>query len=163
MIDNKRGIAMIVSTLLIVLLVIVAVGIIWGVFRGTVEDSTGQFEHGAKCLEINVKATAVNCVLTTPGSETCDVTLNREVGGDAIDGVRVIFFDGSNSYSAPDLAAIPELETSTASGLDVNNTGTGLTPANIESIEVAVFFNDASGDAQLCSGTNTFSDIQFTS
>ena len=34
MIDNKRGISMIVSTLLIVLLVIVAIGIIWGVFRG---------------------------------------------------------------------------------------------------------------------------------
>ena len=154
MIDNKRGIAMIVSTLLIVLLVIVAVGIIWGVFRGTIEDSTGQFELGTKCLSINVKATSVTCSYS--GTEqNCSVTYYREAGGDPIDGIRLIYGDGTSSLSNDISDNVEELTTNTDPAFNTTDLA-----GNVTSVLVAVYFNDASGDAQLCSGTSTFNDIK---
>ena len=95
MINNKKGLSAIVATLMIILLVLIAVGIIWVVVRNVVESGTQNIDIGAKCLEVDVRATAV--------SPTNQVTLERGAGGINIDeangGVVIVFTDGLNSES----------------------------------------------------------------
>ncbi len=153
MIENKKGLSAVLGTLLIVLLVIIAVGIIWVVIRGIIETGAEELDLGARCLDVSVKATAVDC---SSGS-ACDVTLYREAGGGAIDGMKIVITDGSNSYIQDESGNIEELDTRVVTGIDP--TGGDVAIADIESVEIAVYFKDASGEAQLCSGTHTFVDI----
>ena len=80
---NKRGLSAVITTLLVILLVLVAVGIVWGVVRGLIRRGAEDIELSARCLNINVRATTINCntnpecvvILTRTGSD------NDEVGG----------------------------------------------------------------------------------
>ena len=56
---DKRGMSLIVTTLIIVVLVLVSIGIVWVVVRSIIEGGTEQIDYNTKCLEINLRATAV--------------------------------------------------------------------------------------------------------
>ncbi len=153
MIENKKGLSTIIGTLLIILLVIVAVGIIWVVIRGTLQSGVEELDIGAKCLEVSVMATAVTCTVGTPNA--CAVTLYREAGGDAIDGVKIVISDGLTSVVHEEAGNIEQLGTTTVGTIDISDVAI----ANVESVEVAAYFDNAAGEAQVCSGTHTFVDI----
>ena len=70
--ENKRGLSNVVSTLLIILLVLLAVGIIWSVTRGVLESGSQQFASGARCLQVNLELTRVVPIFDTgtPPKET---------------------------------------------------------------------------------------------
>ena len=63
MITHKKGLSTVITTLIIILLVLVAVGIIWVVVRNTVEEGVSQIDFGSECLKVDVKATAVEKVI----------------------------------------------------------------------------------------------------
>jgi len=75
---DKKGISNIVVSLLMIVLVMVAMGIIFFVVRDVVESGEGKINLGTRCLEVDVRATKLTC--TTPG--VCDVTVERRAGGD---------------------------------------------------------------------------------
>lgn len=52
---NKKGLSDIVATLIIILLVIVAAGIIWGVVRNVVQQGADQIEAGQRCFSISLE------------------------------------------------------------------------------------------------------------
>jgi flagellin-like protein len=140
MVSNKKGISNIVSTLLIVLLVIVAVGVVWVAVRGMLDRSTAELDISQKCMATNVYATKVNCT-----SGTCDVTVKRGTGGDEFDGVRIILTNADEESFTSDVeGSINELATSTETGIV---TGLG----NVTKVEVAAYFLDSSGEKQVCS------------
>lgn len=97
--NNKKGLSAIVATLIIILLVIVAFGIVSVVVRQTVTSGAEQIELNAKCLEVEIRATKV-VQATDPSGNAIpgqwDVTLSRSLTGDfPIDGVDLIFEDES--------------------------------------------------------------------
>lgn len=149
MIKNKKGLSEVVTTIITILLVLVAIGIVWAVISNVLQSGTEQTENAAKCLQIDVKATAVTC-----DAAYCNVTYHRNSGGEEIDGVKVVLSNGLNSESL-DIeggvnGSIAELATVT-----VNVTITdGFVP---NSAQVVPYFIDASGNQQVCSVTNTFS------
>lgn len=145
---DKRGLSTIVATLLIVLLVIIAVGLVWFVIRGTLESGAGQAGIGAKCLELNMEATKVTC--TAAG--ICDATIHRSAGGDAIAGVKLVFSNGDNSFTHSINESITELQTKTESDVV-----TAIT--NVTKVDVVPYFEDESGNEQLCSAVSTFTDV----
>jgi len=154
MIKNTKGLSAIVGTLLILLLVIIAVGIVWGVLRGTVEEGADKLKAGTACLGISVKTTIADCSSST----TCDVTLYREAGGDTMDGAKIAISDGLASYVHDEEIAMKELETATITGIDF--TSSDVVVANIASIETSVYIKDSNGEKNICPGTHSFVDVQ---
>ena len=143
---NKRGLDAVVTTLIIILLVLVAVGIIWVVVRNVIQQGSEQIDISSKCLSVDLKAVGVSPVVTQVGNYS--VTLRRASGGDAIGGVKVTLFnDTANSGVLEFGDAVDELETST-------QTVVGVTGAN--KLEFTAYLIDASGNQQLCSQTGTF-------
>jgi len=144
---NQKGLSLIVTLLMIILLIFVAIGIFWYVTRNVLEEGTEQFELGSKCLSIDVRATAVTCV-----AGTCDVTYTRRAGGDDIGGIKFIFSDGTVSAETDLPGNLAELGTKTEQGIV-----TGLSTPT--SVEVAVYFIDPEDVTvkRLCAQTNTFS------
>jgi len=143
---NKKGLSMIVSTLIIILLVLVAVGIIWVVARNVIQGGSEQIEISAKCLEVSISATGVNCVQGET-SDNCTVTLTRAAGGEAIGGVKLAFVNaaGTANYVSTYSGDIGALETVTTDYIEtvaVNETS---------KVEVTPFFLDSSNNEQLCS------------
>ena len=143
MIKNTKGLSMIVSVLLIIVLVLVATGIVWVVVRGVLQTGAGQFELSSKCLEVNMETTA-SCTEAADAT-LCDVTLNRKAGGDEITGVKLVFTDdiaGTNHINDTS-GDITELGRKTVSAI-----ATEL--SNVSKLDVVVYFTDESGEEQLC-------------
>jgi len=143
---NKKGLSLVITTLIIVLLVLVAIGIIWVVIRGVIEGGAEQVDVNTKCLDIDVRATAVDC---TDG--ICNVTLTRKSGGDEIGGVMLVFKNANE-----DSSDVKDIEgnigvLSTIIAEDVDST---ITVPN--KVEVTVYLN-ISKEKKICSQTNPFS------
>ena len=66
---DKRGLDAVVTTLIIILLVLVAVGIIWVVVRNVVQQGSEQIDISSKCLSVDVQAVSVTA-LTCEGRNT---------------------------------------------------------------------------------------------
>jgi flagellin-like protein len=49
---EKKGLSAVVTTLIIILLVLVAVGIIWVVVRNVVEEGGSTIDLSVKCLDV---------------------------------------------------------------------------------------------------------------
>ncbi len=147
MINNKRGLSAIITTLLVILLVLVAVGIVWGVVNNLITGGAKTAELAAKCLNIDVKATSVNCNTASPA--LCNMTFERTgTNNDGIAGVKLVFRN-STAATASSVVNVPgnieKLVGKTALNIDSNMTVS-------DSVEVTVFFEDASGNEDLCPG-----------
>jgi len=146
MIIDKKGLSAVVTTLILILLVLVAVGIIWVVIRAVVETGTGTIDYTAKCLRVDLRATVVN---NTAGTNY-DVTLKRESGGDDINGVKIVFSNDTDSSSVID--SLGNIETLATVTRNVNGE-----ISNANKVEVTPYFLDDAGEEHLCGGqTNTF-------
>ena len=147
--ENKRGLSAIVATLIIILLVLVAVGIIWVVVRNLIQEGAEQVDISTKCMAIDVRAVSVIPVVGEAGNYS--VTLRRTAGGEAIGGIKIVLFnDTANSGVLSGFLDLDELETKTETFADTNVT-------NANKLEYTVYFTDESGTEALCSQTNPYS------
>lgn len=144
MINDKKGLSEVVTTLIIILLVLVAIGIVWVVVNNVLQSGTEQTEISAKCLLIDIKATAVNCA-----AGNCAVTYKRNAGGDDVDGIIIILSNGVASVQRDIPGNIAALATNTTTVAET------LTP-DPNKAEVAAYFIDDSGNQQLCGTTSAF-------
>ncbi|GIU68270.1 MAG: hypothetical protein KatS3mg001_586 [Candidatus Pacearchaeota archaeon] len=143
---NKRGLSAVVTTLLIILLTIIAIGIIWVVIRNLVEQGSEQIDITTQCAAIQLEFVSVNPVAGETGNYT--VTLRRGAGGGDIGGVKVVLFNGTTSTGVLDFGSkINQLETKSA------KLQTSL--LNASRIEFTPYFIDASGNEQLCQTTQS--------
>ncbi len=93
MIYNKKAMSAIVTTVILVALALVAIGIVWAVLGGMITDQTDDISDSVGCLDATVSVANYNC-----GEDNCNVTVSRSSGGKGeIDGVRIQFSDDSNS------------------------------------------------------------------
>jgi len=144
---KKRGLSAIVTTLIIILLVLVAVTGIWVVVNNFIDSGTEQIDLSSKCRAVDLSAVSVIPVSGT--TENYSITLSRSAGGDVLGGVKVSIFNSTENSGVIDFGtAIGELETTTQS------MGVGI--ANASKLEFTAFFLDVSGTEQLCSTTNTY-------
>jgi len=154
MIENKKGLSAIVTTLLVILLVLVAVGIVWVVVRNVIQSGAEGVELSAKCLQIDLSATAVVCSAGT--NHECNVTFERTgINTDVINGVKLVFRNETAAINSGLLDVsgdIEQLVGRTEPTIDTGLVATGSAP---DKIEVTVYFKDTSGNEQLCSQTTT--------
>jgi len=146
---NKKGLSAVVTTLIIILLVFVAIGIVWVVVKNVIEEGASQIDIGAKCISNVVEATSVDC--TDPSA--CDVILKRNTGEDEIGGVKLVFSEGNTGGNAidPDIGNLAVLNTIPVT---VDATQGGLTTP--DKVEVTIYFLDDSGNENLCPSANPF-------
>jgi hypothetical protein len=140
-IENKQGLSAVITTLIIILLVIVAVGIVWVVVKGTIDESVGGIASGTKCLANTVEATR----LITVGTGIYDVVVERVSGNENLGGVRLIFTNatGDSNYVHTEAGDIAQLSTKKIEAID-----TGI--ANVNKVEVHSYFVDESGGETTC-------------
>lgn len=145
---NQKGLSTIVATLIIILLVFVAAAILWVVIRNLVSGGTGQLDLTSKCLETEVRPTKVN--MTSPG--VYQVTVLRNSGEDEIGGIKLIFTSESEDvnyiHDVPGNIESLRLATVVVTVQDVTNP---------DKVEAVVYFNDDSGNQQLCQNGFSFS------
>ena len=145
MINNRKGLSEVVTTLIIILLVLVAIGIVWVVVNNILESGTEQAEISAKCLLVDLKTTVASC---TAGG-VCNVTYKRNAGGADIGGVVIVLSNGQASNQTQVAGNVAPLDTRT-----LTNFATGLSPTPNKA-EIAAYFVGASGDQQICSTKST--------
>ena len=149
LLKSNKGLSNIIATLIMIILVLVAIGIIWISISSIIESGTYQIELGAKCLSIDIRTTKLEC--GGADNDVCNVTVRRSAGGDEIAGIKLIFtnLEGETNYIHDVSGNIVPLETKTELNVD-----TGI--VNTNSVDVVSYFKDSSGNEQLCSITNTF-------
>lgn len=147
---NKKAMSTLVVTVIMIALVLVAVGVVWAVYRGLLGSGTKNIELQGKCLPIDVIPTVVIC--DTSALKKCDVTLSRTGSStEVIGGVALVFKDATGTasgviYSDGDVPAL--------SGRIVQDAPTGLTSPN--RVEATAYFLDEAGKKQLCQKTNGY-------
>ena len=146
---NKKGLSTVVTTLIIILLVLVAIGIVWVVIRGVIESGSEQIDVSAKCPLVDIKISSSGVCGNTTAIPDCTYTISRGSSGEET-GVfyRVAAFDGTNTATADGLEIGPLItrtETVTLSSAINNATEISVTP----------FFR-VNGVPKLCSNSNTY-------
>ncbi|HLC78531.1 MAG TPA: hypothetical protein VJH92_05385 [Candidatus Nanoarchaeia archaeon] len=150
MFKDKRGLSTVVTTLIIILLVLVAIGIIWVVIRGVIEGGTQTADYAVKCLAVDVRTTALSCNT----SSFCNVTLMRNAGGEPIAGVKMIFYNTTTSTSSTAVVDSPDdIAALTTVMRPISQTNLANT-AN--KVDVTPYFTDSAGNDQICSQKHTF-------
>ena len=143
--ENKKGLSAIITTLMIILLVLVAVGIVWVVVRDVVEEGTESVGAGAKCplVDLRILGNTTEC---ESGTDNCAVQIERKAGGDALAGVMISVSNATASDVTEVTGDIGELETviKAADGID-----------GASSIAVSAYFVDTSGNNVICTGGPT--------
>ena len=96
MITDKKGLSTVVTTLIIILLVLVAIGIVWVVVRGLIGTTETQINIQQKCIGIDLQIESASC--TGAGPYTCVATV-RKTGGETPDGIKVLFSNAVGSIT----------------------------------------------------------------
>ncbi len=146
MIKNKRGLSLVITSLIIVLLVLVALGIIWVSVKFIIERGTEQIDYDSKCLDVDVQAKKViNTTLTN-----YSVTFTRTGRGEEIAGVKIVFFNASDDTSSV-INIIGNIEPLATITKSVEGE-----IENANKIEVTAYFEDESENEKICSHKSSF-------
>ena len=137
---KKRGMSAVITTLIIILLVIVALGIIWVVIRNVIQGSVSQVELAQKCREVDL--TVKNVVAD---GENYDITLSRTGGGENSTGVKFVLSNGTH-YSDPIDFGYKLTPLATQTNYSIDNTG--VLEAN--QIEMTAYFDNDKGGEDIC-------------
>ena len=142
--ENKKGMSAVVTTLIIILLAIVALGIIWVVVKNVIYSGVEQVEWAEKCRPIEI--TAVKIEASGANFDDYTVTLSRtSAGEETIGGVKLVFSDGTDYSNVTEFGiAIEQLQTRTSDIL----TATGVT--NATELQITPYFEDDLGEEHLC-------------
>ena len=146
--ESKRGLSDVLATMMIILLVLVAIGIIWVVVRNFINQGTEQIDIGSKCLAVTLDAVGV---VETAGVYAIALHRGSDSEGDL--GVKVSVFNTAESSSVVDWGAFGDLD-----ALGTVTKSVTPSPALVggNRVDFTAFFKDASGNEQLCSQTTTF-------
>tara|TARA_Y100000310_G_scaffold227645_1_gene229937 strand:+ start:691 stop:1350 length:660 start_codon:yes stop_codon:yes gene_type:complete len=103
LINNKKGVSGVVTTVLLILLIVAAIGLIWSFLRPTIEAGVGQVS--SVCLTLDIRP--VEC-----STEINKVAVKRFAGDGVVKEVSFVFDEstgGSYTYTSDNLDRIPDL------------------------------------------------------
>ena len=145
---GKKGLSGVVTTLLIVLLVLAAVGIIWNPIKNLLTQSSDEFDQ-TKCLNIDVNLKKIGGDGLTG---IYNVTLQRTTTGTEGEvGVKIIFFSDESSSELIDFG-----EKLTPLELRIQSIDSGI--INATKMQVTLYLIDsATGKEKLCKGSKEIS------
>jgi hypothetical protein len=101
--NDKRALSAVVTTLIIILLVLVAIGIMWVVVRNILTEGAEEVSLEKLDYSLAIKAAYVN-------DTDVRVSVRRNPGGGDMVGIKFIFYNGRNSTSVDRYVVLEELE-----------------------------------------------------
>jgi flagellin-like protein len=101
---DKRGISPVITTLIIILLALVAIGIVWIVIKNIVSEGTEGISLGKFTLDLEIKQALLD-------NESASVNVKRNPGVGDISKINFIFENGTNSQVIEKEVTLRELET----------------------------------------------------
>lgn len=104
---NKRGLSGVIVTLILILLVLVAVGVVWVVVQNILESGTERISLSQLTISMDVDSVNVE------DNGDVKVTVRRNAGEGELTGVNLIVSDGQNEEVVERTGSIDELEART--------------------------------------------------
>lgn len=140
---NKRGMSAVVTTLIIILLTIVALGIVWVVVKNIIDKGSDEITLTGLTLDLEI-------VKAVSDDTFVNVTVKRNPGEGNLVGINFIFSDGDNSDVVRVDTNLAELGWQTFIFLRND-----LAVDNITSIAVAPIFETSSGKETIGNAVDT--------
>jgi len=135
---NKRGLSRVVTTLMIILLVLVAIGIVWVVIRNIISLGIEGIFLERFTIDLKIKNAYVdenNIVVNL---------IKRKPGQGNLAGIKFIFSNGTNTESAEEDTTMEELEEKSFT-FQLNELDVG----TVETVSIAPIFGLDSGEERL--------------
>ena len=154
MIKDKRGLSTVVTSLIMILIVLVAIGLIWVVIRNLIGGGAGKIEVNAKCLEVGLKIDSFDCYGVNPPNpalSNCVVVVERVGGLEPLAGLSVVYTNNVGVQNTTNY--VGEWDLPTAMSLYSYPIYVVLPSATpMKSVTVIPYFKNAEGEEQFCAG-----------
>lgn len=131
---------MIVSTMIIILLVIVAIGIVWFVSRGVLQGGADEISLGKFLIDLEIKRAYVDEV----NPNIVHVTVERGSGEGALKGVNFVFANDQESKTKQEMFSLNKLESKT---VDVDISTLGI--SDVTQVSIVPVYESESGAEKL--------------
>ncbi len=143
---KKRGMSAVITTLIIILLVIVAMGIVWVVIKNVIQGGVGQVEIAQKCREIDLSVKRVVVTAAIDGEwDDYAITLSRTASGENSVGIKFVLSNETHYSNVTDFGyKLTPLATKTNTTIDDVNVSNGT------QIEMTAYFDNDVGGEDLC-------------
>lgn len=103
---EKKGLSQVITTLILILLGLVAIGIVWVVIVNVISKSSDEVDLGKFTVQMKIKDVVL-------GDNQVNVTVERESGTGELNSIKFIISDGKNSQTFEKPTSIKELEKQT--------------------------------------------------
>ena len=143
--SEKRGLSGVVTTIIIILLALVAIGIIWGVVKNLAQKGSEQIELGQFSLDLQIKKVQVE------NENVTVIVVKRNAGEGNFVGMNFVFSDGQNSEIIRQNTSLQELEEKT-----FTFTLTKISTSNLKIVSVAPIYELSSGKEKQGNTVATF-------
>lgn len=142
---NKKGLSQVVTTLIIILLGIVAIGVVWFVVANLLQEGAENVDIGQFTLNLQVKSVKLD------SGNNITVTIKRNTGEGNITALDFIFSDGQNSEIIRRNTTMKELDTAT-----FNFVLTEMNNNEVETVSIAPIYISNSGNEKTGNVANTY-------
>lgn len=129
---NQRGLSAVVTTLIIILLALVAIGIVWVVIRNIISEGVEEISFERFYFDLSIKNAYID-------GQDVKVGVRRSPGGGDLIGIKFIFYDGANNFLIEKKIPLKELEerTFTFNSTEVGGIG------KVETVSIAPIYESA--------------------
>jgi hypothetical protein len=131
---NKKGLSDVITTLIIIVLVIVAIAIIWAIVRPFIADSTDEVSLGKFTIALEIKSVSLD-----RDANSSTVSVKRNKGEASLSGIRFVFFNGTSSESFDNETSLLE------NGLAAFDFNLSMNVSNIVEVSIAPILISPSG------------------
>ena len=139
-----KGISEVITTLIIILLSLVAIGIVWVIISNILQSSSEEIEIGQFTINLDIKSVKIQ-------NSDVNVTVKRNKGVGNFTGLNFIFSDGKNSETIRQNETLKELNTKT-----FTFTLTELNATRLKAVSIAPIFKLESGKEKQGNIANNF-------
>ncbi|MFA4953353.1 MAG: myxococcus cysteine-rich repeat containing protein, partial [Candidatus Pacearchaeota archaeon] len=94
---SKRGLSIIIATVIIILITLISIGILWYVFRGVIEEKS-DIAVEPFLVDIDIDPLSVMLLSSDYGNTNISLKIKRNTGEGNIDALKFIIYDGTYTH-----------------------------------------------------------------
>jgi len=149
---KKRGLSAVITAIIFIVLVLVAIGILWGVVKKFISEESEKVSLGQLTTDLKIIEKSIQL---SPTDESISFKIKRKTGEGDLKGIKVILSDGENTYSET-VDALEQLEEKTFT-IDYSESDLVF----VKDISIAPVFETASGKEQVGDVVDEYEFVMF--
>lgn len=154
---KKRGLSTVVTSLILILLVLVAVGVVWVVVANIISEGSEQVALGKFTIDLEIKSVSID-----ETSNNVSLVVKRNPGKGEFSGIKFLFYNETDMEEHQRYVSLKELE-SKRFDFHLNN----LNVSTLTEISIALIFETDSGKESIGNiidtyekGGDTFGEVE---